>query len=1372
MSTTGLPAALSTAISDFLRDVKAQKGRWREASAKPDGLTTHYHWTGQGRDALEVALATSSRKLTTAEARDIWKARQGRSAAPLLTVIAYPQGDEARAVVCGPSGDSPTVADLDLSQAERLAASALAETNRHLAAQMIQGALEQTSDELPGLRNKGLLATHELLTGVPRRSDWAAAVAKGRAILRQRDHDLIRALGYRLEQEGSHQVLRTDTGNARAVAVFLQEDEQPDYPSFRYGMQTPVSYALTQADRDNVPWVISVRGSSLRLYSSATSGAVGQRGRAETYVELDLSLLPSDKAGYLHLLFSADALTQDGSFYEIQQASRDFTTGLSERLRERVYEQAIPRLALSIAKQVGGTSEADLTQHYRTALTILFRLLFISYAEDSRLLPLHVNGEYTDNSLKALAIRFAEGINAGRDLGFDNPFTGQATEQPDTVQNDLWRDCQTLFKAVDKGHQRWGIPAYNGGLFSPDPNVNPVGGIIKDLDLNNADFGPALAALMIDRTPDGAVGPIDFRSLSVREFGTIYEGLLESELSVAEQDLTLGKDATYLPAKDDDAVVVPAGEVYLHNKSGQRKASGSYFTKPFAVDHLLDHALVPTLDEHLERVAKLVKAEREADAADVLFDFRVADISMGSGHFLTAVVDRIEAQVSGFLAEHPIPQVIAELEDLRKHATEALGDNAVGVEIENASLLRRLIARRCVYGVDLNPISVELARVSMWIHTFVPGLPLSFLNHNLAVGDSLTGIATIEEATEVITQGKGDVVGLFDDPLRQALAAAEEPLQRLASLVDATPKDIEAARQTEKEVKAAIEPVTAFFDVTVAVRTKQRQAPVIASPDDLLKLKGDASRSVAKELGSLHFPVAFPEVFLRERPGFDVIVGNPPWEKVKVETHEFWGRHFPGFRALPQREKEAAAKLYAASRPDLAAALEAEQEAAKNMADIMKAGSYELGSGDTELARVFSWRFWHLLRDGGRFGVVIPRQATLAAPGMKAWRGQVLEGGSFEDVTLVENKAYWAFDDVEPRYTIGFVTAKKGGDDGHVRLSGPFRSMYEYVEGRSRERETIEADEFRTWSDDLVFPMLNDESDVSIYRSLLAHPRIGDERTDWQFRPLRELDATNDKHLYQFDAPNQAGLWPVYSGASFNLWTPETGEAYAWVDPKRVVAHLHGKRARQARTRSSAFYGLPAAEIAQPGTLPAFKPRIAFRDVTRATDQRTLIAALVPSHVVHQHTAPTLVRVQANEADEAYLLGFLSSRVLDWYARRQVEAHMTFSIFSTLPVPEVNQDHPGRYRVIELAGRLAAVDERYADWAKAVGVDYGPVPEDQAEDMKAELEACVARLYGLDEQQIRDLYATFHPTWDHAPWTEKVLEHYRAITWDPAEVPA
>ena len=221
-------------------------------------------------------------------------------------------------------------------------------------------------------------------------------------------------------------------------------------------------------------------------------------------------------------------------------------------MRERVYSEVVPRLAVAVANERGGTGEEDLELHYRTALTILFRLMFIAYAEDSQLLPLHVNGEYTEHSLKAKARGLAEKINEGRDLGFDSPLTQEVEQANDTTQTYLWDECQALFRAVRGGYEPWDIPAYNGGLFSDDPEVNPVGGIIEELALTNAEFGPALTALIVDRSPDGDIGPIDFRSLSVREFGTIYEGLLESELSVAEQPLTINSDDVYLPARDKD----------------------------------------------------------------------------------------------------------------------------------------------------------------------------------------------------------------------------------------------------------------------------------------------------------------------------------------------------------------------------------------------------------------------------------------------------------------------------------------------------------------------------------------------------------------------------------------------------------------------------------------------------------------------------------------------------------------------------------------------------------------------------------------------------------------------------------------------------
>ena len=258
-------------------------------------------------------------------------------------------------------------------------------------------------------------------------------------------------------------------------------------------------------------------------------------------------------------------------------------------------------------------------------------------------------------------------------------------------------------------------------------------------------LGPILQSLLLDDIEEGR-GPVDFRSLGVREFGTIYEGLLEQELSLAESDLAVGKDGAYIPATGKARAVAAEGEVYLHNTSGSRKASGSYYTKSLAVDHLLDHALEPVLAEHCARLDTL----GEDEAAAEFFRFHTADIAMGSGNFLVAAIDRAEGALARYLAKRRLPGVMDELQRLRTAALTALGPPAEGTEIEDTQLLRRQIARRCIYGVDLNPKAVLLARLSRRIHTFVPGLPLSFLDRGLVAGNSLVGIATVDEAQGLI----------------------------------------------------------------------------------------------------------------------------------------------------------------------------------------------------------------------------------------------------------------------------------------------------------------------------------------------------------------------------------------------------------------------------------------------------------------------------------------------------------------------------------------------------------------------------------------------------------------------------------------------
>ncbi|MYA26735.1 MAG: hypothetical protein F4091_05380 [Acidimicrobiales bacterium] len=249
-------------------------------------------------------------------------------------------------------------------------------------------------------------------------------------------------------------------------------------------------------------------------------------------------------------------------------------------------------------------------------------------------------------------------------------------------------------------------------------------------------------------------------------------------------------------------------------------------------------------------------------------------------------------------------------------------------------------------------------------------------------------------------------------------------------------------------------------------------------------------------------------------------------------------------------------------------------------------------------------------------------------------------------------------------------------------------------------------------------------------------------------------------------ATTDGGLWPVYKGSSFNLWEPDTGIYYDSALAAEMISHLHNKRLSQRKKASSAFADQPTEITDDPATLPCRHPRIAFRNVTNPTNTRSFITALVPGELVIVHHAPYLVRVEGTPAEEAYTLGVLSSMPLDWQVRRTVELNMTFEQLNLLSIPDPGLGHPVRDRVVEVAGRLGAVDDRFAEWAAEVGVPVGSANDAAAkQDLIHELDACVAHLYGLDEDDLEVIYTTFDgkrpDRYRHR--LAAVLDHFRRL---------
>jgi hypothetical protein len=1329
--------------------------RWTVADA-PASVTPVAVVTGRDPAGMGLQVAVADWGSPTHPSREILRKlhaeRQGKRVFPLVVMLR--RGDDA--FLLGPGHDAGAM-HLPVSQAERVLQAALDEIDG-LAAHKRLASLQRLTGSVgtAGVTNEGLFAGHYLATSAPRRADWREAAERARPLLSLRHETLIRNLGFTTKRSAGHALLLSAQTATRAVAVLLETEEQFDAAAPRFHL-SPVAFGLRVAARAEVPWLIVLRGSQIRLYPARPGVGVGQKGQADTWFELDLAVVDDDQAALLSLVFSADALGPGGSTDQLLEGSAQFAVELGQRLRDRIYDRAVPRLARGLAAQLpamGKTVDSNgLDLAYRLSLKVLFRLLFQAYAEDRGLLPYGRNARYDRNALKTWAADLAHDP--------DQPFDPHSTA--------IWDDLAQVWRVIDSGDSAWSVPAYNGGLFGADPDLDPDGALLARIRLSNDIMGPVLAALLVDEMDDGASGSVDFRSLSVREFGTIYEGLLESSLSLAPTDLTLDSKGTYIPGGAGEQTVVAAGEVYFHSASGQRKSTGTYFTPHIVVEHLLTRALEPVLADHLAQVKRLLDDGDEAAAADRFFDIRVADLAMGSAHFLTAAIDHIEAGMRDFLTEHPIPAIQDELRQLEQAATTALGEDAAVAEIEPAALLRRQVARRCIYGLDLNPMAVELARLAIWVTTFVPGLPMSSLNHTLVCANSLTGVGTIDEALSVLDPDTGyGQISIFSEAIEDELSKARELLIDAANAAEGTKAEATAAAHTAIEARDAAEPARLLFDAVVAARFGLLTPTAYTDPGELRAAAADPEIQAAVDaVQPAHFPYLFPEVFLRDDPGFDVILGNPPWEKLKVEEHAWWAVRFPGLRSLPQKDKNSAIAQHRRERPDLVAEFEQDTATAKASKRIISAGPYPgLTAGtDTDLMAAFSWRFVQELRSGGRIGVVLPRTA-FAGSACEQWRRTLLESGDIADLAMVVNNRQWLFPSIHPQYTVALLTYHaQPGKDHHVAMQGPYASRDEFLTGTAQAVSTsvFPARDVARWTATAALPLLPDAAALPVFARMRRHPDLGANVGNWKFQPIRELHTSDNKDFYDFNlaAPAKQNTLPVWTGRTFSLWKPGAGTPYAYADPTVVIPFLQDRRRTSARRADSAFTEDAAIGLDDPQTLPLQHARIAFRDVARATDSRTMVCCLVPPGVGLVEKAPYLLRQSGNLADEAYLLGVLSSIPFDWYARRFVELKMSYSLLESMPVPRRSGVSPFRDRVVHVAGRLAAVDDRYADWAAAVGVQTGSVTTaPKRADLIAELDALVSLLYGLERDQVVHVFETFHRGWDYGPRLDAVLSYY------------
>ncbi|NBC33669.1 MAG: restriction endonuclease, partial [Alphaproteobacteria bacterium] len=492
-------------------------------------------------------------------------------------------------------------------------------------------------------------------------------------------------------------------------------------------------------------WGILTNGRLWRLYY------VMARSRSEDFLELDLPAIlglegfaddmfappPDQRRHWLavfYLLFRRQAFPaaadrRDCFLVRAVDEGQNWEARVADSLRAVVFDEVFPNLVAAIADHDPLRPRKDISPAFcaevrEGALVLLYRLLFLLYAEDRNLLPV-ADPKYDDYGLRRhIRNSVAERLDTGYVFA-------------ERLDN-LFAHVRSLSLGVDQGEPALGLPPYNGGLF--DTLQMPILGRVRIPDRK---FAPIIDALSRTRK-DGRPHRINFQDLSVRQLGSIYEGLLE--FNVEEVD----------------------GRVRVIRDEEARHGSGSYYTPDPIVDLIVARVAQPPIDARLQAfrdkaeklaagrrpVADRLAALREVDSASAILSLKFCDPAMGSGHFLVALVDYLADRILEAIAEaesgvpwlpedkpyvSPLTEAIDAVRNRILDQARSHGWRVTAAQLDDRLLVRRMILKRCIYGVDKNPMAVELAKVSLWLHTFTIGAPLSFLDHHLRCGDSILG---------------------------------------------------------------------------------------------------------------------------------------------------------------------------------------------------------------------------------------------------------------------------------------------------------------------------------------------------------------------------------------------------------------------------------------------------------------------------------------------------------------------------------------------------------------------------------------------------------------------------------------------------------
>jgi hypothetical protein len=961
--------------------------------------------------------------------------------------------------------------------------------------------------------------------------------------------------------------------------------------------------------------------------------------------------------------------------------------------------------------------------YFKQLLRLVYRLILLHTAEDRGLL-------HAPNATPQQRELYARGYSA-------NLLRERALKSRADRHADLWQGLQVTLRGLAAGAEPLGLPAL-GGLFAADkcPDLDAA-------ELPNKALLAAVRALCFFRS--GAVlARINYRDMDTEELGSVYESLLELQPAI-NVDANPWRFGFIGDEAEGDA------------RGSARKLTGSYYTPDELVQELIKSALEP----------KIADALKAADPRAALLALKVIDPASGSGHFLLAAARRIAAEVARLDAESDIPEAQA-----FRHA------------------LREVVAH-CIYGVDLNPLAVELCQTALWLETLEPGKPLGFLDHHVQHGNSLVGILDPEIMKEGIpekaytalsgddnptctalkrsnrTQAGGRQAELFTTKAAKALADTHAALDAmLEDTVEAIAAKRAAYAQAETDAQLARERLRAdlFCAAFFAPKSAVNATKVPLSGDLVRAAEGqpmrpgvaELTRELAEEYHFFHWRLAFPEVF--GQGGFDVVLANPPWKVSQLSEEEYFAARDQAISSLSGEPRKSAISALRVTNPRLWVEY---QNDLRNLEAIntyvRESGRFDLtATGKINFYSLFSEIFLSLIGDRGSAGFVVP-SGIATDDSSKKYFQHIIKGHQLISLLGFDN-AKKIFPAVHTDTPFSLVTL---GNDCH--LADLIHYALEISDLRDARRHIqLRAEDFSLINPNtLTCPIFRSKGDVllttKIYKAApVLIQEAGTPNNPWQVDIVQNFFSTSnsDRRLFvaRQDAIDLPDLLPVVRGTMIDQFDHHAA-TYSTEANKFIES-----------PNSRVFEFVPVSDKYLPRSVVVDRLAkrgwqrdwlMGWRDITNATNRRTLIASVLPVRGTDDTFSLILSHLE-DARKTACLLSNLNSLVLDYVTQIKVGGtHIRKYVISQLPVLPPNHYTPADLdfivpRVLELT--YTAHD--LAPFARDLGYDGPPFvwnPERRAL-LRAELDAYYAKLYGLTRDELRyildpaDIYGNDYPS--------------------------